>query len=107
MFRLRTTDLRRTLERSGASVIGRCATLSQAHAAIDAGGFDCAVVDLNLHEESGISIPAQLASEQRPFVIATRYGSHAVPETLAIVPRVEKPFDPDKMVQLLAELKLR
>ena len=100
-------DLRRALDRSGASVIGPCATLAQAHAAVDAGGFDCAVVDLNLHGESGISIAEQLATEERPFVIATGYGSPAVPKTLAAVPRIEKPFDPDKILQLLGELKLR
>lgn len=95
-------DLRRTLEASGAEVLGPCATLAQANAAIDAGRFDCAVLDLNLNGESGVPIAERLAREGRTFVIATGYGSPVVPKHLSTAPRIEKPFDPAQVVKMIA-----
>ena len=41
-------DMRRMLSAAGATVVGPCASLSKAEAAVDEGDFDCAVIDLNL-----------------------------------------------------------
>ena len=97
-------DLRRMLEAAGASVIGPVSTLAKAHELIDRRGFDCAVIDLNLHGESAVSIADRLLESDTSFAIATGYGSEIVPERLKHVPRIEKPFDPQQLVQVVAQL---
>jgi hypothetical protein len=68
------------------------------------GRFDCAVVDLNLHGESALPIAEQLVAEGRSFAIATGYESPAVPAHLKAVPRIEKPFDPSALLDMVAQL---
>ena len=97
-------DLRRCLTDAGATVIGPEPTLQRALDAVDAGGFDCAVLDLNLHGASAAPIADRLADLGIPFAIATGYGSAAVPERFNHTPRCEKPFDPARLVQLLSRL---
>jgi DNA-binding NtrC family response regulator len=97
-------DIRQALKRAGAEVVGPVATLDKAQAALDDGSFDCAIVDLNLHGQSAVPIAERLLKQGRSFAIATGYGSLAVPDSLKDVPRVEKPFDPTKIVQLLEQL---
>lgn len=97
-------DLRRALTKAGASVIGPCATVGKTEEAIRAGGFDCAILDLNLSGESGVSLADQLVALNVPFALATGYGSGAVPEHLKGVTRIEKPFDPAAIVEVVARL---
>ena len=97
-------DLRRTLTAAGAEVVGPYATLAKAHVALDRDGFDCAVIDLNLHGESAIPIADRLVEEGKSFAIATGYGSTAVPDRFNRVPRIEKPFDPSAVLKLVGQL---
>lgn len=97
-------DLRRTLKNAGAEVVGPFSTVAQAGDALDRGDFDCAVIDLNLHGESAIPIADRLLADGRRFAIATGYGSAAVPDRLSGVPRIERPFDPSALLQLVADL---
>ena len=97
-------DLRRMLSAAGATVVGPCGSLAKAEAALDEENFDCAVIDLNLAGESAVPIAERLASEGRGFAIATGYGSEALPERLQGVPRIEKPYDPPTLLDLLSQL---
>jgi ActR/RegA family two-component response regulator len=97
-------DLRRMLSSAGAQVIGPASTLNAAQAALDAGGFDYAVVDLNLHGRSAVPIADRLREKSKSFVIATGYDSSIIPERFDHIPRVEKPFDGAKLLRLLQQL---
>ena len=97
-------DLRRTLIAAGAKVVGPYATLAKAQGALDRNGFDCAVIDLNLHGESAIPIADRLIEDGKSFAIATGYGSAAVPDRFNEVPRIEKPFDPPAVLKLVEQL---
>jgi DNA-binding response OmpR family regulator len=97
-------DLRRTLNAAGAKVVGPVSTIAKATDAIDLGDFDCAVIDLNLHGESALPIADRLVSEGRSFAIATGYGSSVVPDRLREVPRIEKPFDPRALLEVVKRL---
>ena len=97
-------DLRRILNSVDAEVVGPFGTIRQANEALDAGGFDCAVLDLNLHGESAIPIADRLLQAGCSFAIATGYGSPAVPERLRDVPWIEKPFDPSTLLKLVGQL---
>lgn len=100
-------DVRRTLIAAGADVLGPFATVPKAQQALDEGGFDCAVIDLNLHGESATPIADRLLEEGKSFAIATGYGSGAVPDRFRQVPRIEKPFDPPALLQLMGRLSSR
>jgi DNA-binding NtrC family response regulator len=95
-------DLRRSLSRAGAKIVGPMGSLAQAETALEKGQFDFAVLDLNLHGESAEIVADQLKIMGIPFAIATGYGSSAVPSRHDDVPRLEKPFDPDQVVEVLS-----
>ena len=95
-------DLRRSLKRAGAEIIGPVGSIALAEDALEKGEFDCAVLDLNLHGESAAVVADQLKIMGIPFAIATGYGSSAVPERHNDVPRLEKPFDASEVVELVS-----
>ena len=97
-------DLRRALTRAGAIVVGPCSDFQRAKQAIEEGGFDCAVLDLNLNDESGVPLADRLRELNVPFALATGYGSEAIPARLKNAPRIEKPFDPGALVELVGRL---
>ena len=97
-------DLRRELIAAGARVVGPVSTVPAAFEAIDRGEFDCAVIDLNLHGVSAVSVANRLIEEGKSFAIATGYGSDVVPDRLKGVPRIEKPFDPPALLRLVLTL---
>jgi DNA-binding NtrC family response regulator len=97
-------DLRKILIAAGARVVGPCSTLSKAHDALDDGEFDCAVIDVNLHGESAIPIAERLMRDGKSFAIATGYETISLPPELTGVPRIEKPFDPQALLQLVGQL---
>jgi DNA-binding NtrC family response regulator len=97
-------DLSRSLAEAGAEVIGPCATIAKAEEAISRQAFDCAILDLNLHGQSGVPVADRLHALGIPFAIATGYGSGAVPAHHEAVPRCEKPFDAAEVIELVSSL---
>jgi DNA-binding NtrC family response regulator len=97
-------DLRKALIGAGAEVIGPIASFNQAQQAVATEHFDCAILDLNLRGESAVPIAEHLLELNIPFTIATGYGSSAVPDELAHVRRVEKPFDPAVILEIVGAL---
>lgn len=98
-------DIKRALIGAGAKVLGPYSTVAKALEALEAEQFDCAVIDLNLHGESAASIAERLTAMGKSFAIATGYGSPAVPEQFKQVPRIEKPFDPAALLNLMEQLR--
>lgn len=97
-------DLRRTLNAAGAAIVGPFSTVAKAQQALNQGEFDCAVIDLNLHGESGLQIADRLTQQGKSFAIATGYGSDAIPDRYSGVPRIEKPFDPPAVLKIVRQL---
>ena len=97
-------DVRRLLDAAGAQVIGPYARFEQAQAAVEENGFDFAILDLNLQGKSAAPIADRLIERGKSFAIATGYGSRAVPKRLQKLPRIEKPFDPPALLELIAEM---
>jgi DNA-binding response OmpR family regulator len=71
---------------------------------VAARGFDRAILDMNLHGEMAYSIADELLKERVPFIIATGCNSASLPERLAGLPRVEKPFQLDRVIAELRAL---
>jgi DNA-binding response OmpR family regulator len=90
------------LEDAGARVLGPASGLPAALSLVDAGGFDCAVLDWNLDGTCSDPIARALEQNGKPFVIATGY--HQVPQEFAAHPLIGKPFDLARLVSIVAEL---
>jgi hypothetical protein len=50
------------------------------------------------------SVSDRLMRDGIPFVIATGYDSESLPARFAGVPRIEKPYDPPRVLDQLAHL---
>ena len=98
-------DLSRALSGAGADVVGPVGTLDEADRKVTEGGFDCAVVDMNLRGDFAYAVAERLGGSGVPFVVTTGYNQSSLPEALADVPRVEKPFAPRDVVDLLVRIR--
>ena len=62
------------------------------------------MINFNLHGERAVLIVDRLLEEGKSCAIATGYGSGSVPDRFQKVPRIEKPFDPPALLQLMGQL---
>ena len=95
-------DMRLVLERCGAQVVGPAPDLSRARELAQAGGFDCAVLDINLHGEHVFTLARELKARGQCFIFATGYGSSFVPLDLKDTPHFEKPLQLDEFARAVA-----
>ena len=79
------------LESLGHSVTATCESVADALAEADKGGFDLAILDVNLKGESVWPVASRLREKNVPFVIATGGHVEAPPAVLAQVPVIGKP----------------
>lgn len=100
-------DLSRELTGAGAQVVGPVGTLAEAEAKVGEGHFDCAVVDMNLRGDFAYAVARRLGEAGVPFIITTGYNSGSLPKELQGIPRVEKPFVPGQVVDLIHGMKVR
>jgi DNA-binding response OmpR family regulator len=56
------------------------------------GGFDVAVLDINLHGDLVFGLARELREAGTPFVFATGYADRFVPPEFAGTPHFEKPL---------------
>ena len=95
-------DLAEALKEAGAEVVGPVGSLRQAEAPLAAGGLDGAVLDMNLRGEHAFALAERLRAAQVPLVIVSGYSAEALPDSLAAIPRLEKPVDSTHAVKALA-----
>jgi CheY-like chemotaxis protein len=75
----------------GYDTVGPVADVDRALAAIDQGGFDLAILDVNLNGRHSSAVAEKLKAHQVPFVFATGYSLQAPPD-FETVPTLQKPF---------------
>jgi DNA-binding NtrC family response regulator len=97
-------DLERILKRNGADVIGPVGERAQAMMLIDQDGFDVAVVDINLHDQTAYPLADELERQAIPFVFATGYSANVIPHRYKHIACWEKPFEPAAIVNELSSL---
>ena len=81
------------LETLGHRVAGTCESLDEAIAKVDEGGFDLAIIDVQLKDGEQVwPLADRLAEEGKPFIIAT--GGHVEPPPVqhADAPVLSKPY---------------
>jgi DNA-binding response OmpR family regulator len=89
------------LESLGHSVTAICESLDDALAVADKGGFDLAILDVNLKGESVWPVAERLRDKQIPFILATGGHVDPPPARFADVPVIEKPYTVDRVTPAL------
>jgi DNA-binding response OmpR family regulator len=89
------------IESLGHKVHATCDSVSGALDAANAGGFDIAILDVNLKGESVWPVARQLRDSGVPFVLAT--GGHVEPPPAGFenTPTIEKPYTVDRVAPAL------
>ena len=81
------------LESLGHEVVGTCETVAEAMSRVEAGGFDLAIVDVQLKDGERVwPVADRLAESGTPFILAT--GGHVDPPPArhAAAPLLSKPY---------------
>jgi DNA-binding response OmpR family regulator len=87
-------DLRQRLQAAGAVVIGPVPSVAKTEALLrDHAEIDCAVLDVNLGEESVLPLADHLSERGVPFVFLSGYGRESLPLRFASAALLHKPFD--------------
>ena len=89
------------LESLGHSVQATCDTVACALKEVDKGGFDLAILDVNLKGENVWPVAMRLRQESVPFVLATGGHVDPPPPEFAHVPVIEKPYTIDRVTPAL------
>jgi len=85
----------------GHDVVGPVSTVADALAHIAGAPFDFAVLDINLSGERSDAVAAALDAIRRPYIFATGYGRHGLPEGSDRIV-LQKPYRLDQIADALA-----
>jgi CheY-like chemotaxis protein len=96
-------DMARWFEEAGVQVVGPAGSVRKALALVSS-DLDAAVLDVNLGDERVFPVADALSTAGVPFVFATGYDAHIIPEIYADVPRCEKPVDMMQLANLLSTM---
>ncbi|MEO6246991.1 MAG: response regulator [Sphingomicrobium sp.] len=85
------------LESLGHTVKGICESVGEAHEAVAAGGFDLAILDVNLKGENIWPVASEMRARGIPFVIASGGHVDPPPAEFTNVPMIDKPYTIDRV----------
>ena len=86
------------LESLGHAVVGTCESLEDALERVQAGGFDLAIIDVQLKDGKQVwPVADRLAESGTPFILATGGHVDPPPAEFAAVPLIEKPYTVDRV----------
>ena len=81
------------LEDLGHQVVGPAHDLEEGLALANAGGFDCAILDISLNGQSSMPIADALRQRGLPFMFASGYPPNPNDDRFKGVPLLQKPFN--------------
>ncbi|PWC39242.1 response regulator [Azospirillum sp. TSO35-2] len=91
----------------GVTCLGPAGSVAAAFVMIDAGGFDIALLDVNLRGERVDAVADRLAAAGIPFVFTTGHGAEGLPDTHRDRPVIAKPFRDQDIIDALARHRPR
>ena len=92
------------LEVCGCTVVGPAGRLASGLELAREGGFDGALLDVNLAGEPSFPIAELLAERHIPFVFLTGYDNPSLfPPQLRTCPRVMQPFDEHDLLKVMVQ----
>ena len=80
------------LDELGCSAVTVASTLAEALAAVEKGGYDLVLLDINLNGVLSLPVAARLKEAGLPFIFTTGYGAAGHNEGYEDVPLVTKPY---------------
>jgi CheY-like chemotaxis protein len=98
MIRMLMEDM---LSDLGFAVAAEASKVHEALAAVNDMAIDIAILDVNLSGETTGPVAEALAARGTPFVFATGYGEHGLPEQFRDRPLLKKPFQIDGLKRML------
>lgn len=93
-----------TIRDLGHDVLGPAMRLETALDAAENEDFDFAVLDINLAGKTSFPVADRLRERQIPFMFASGYGAAGLTDPYRGSPIVQKPFSPERMAEMLAQL---
>lgn len=97
------TDIKRTLKREGAEIVGPVGNLESGLSLADE-DLDAAILDVNLEEASSYPIAERLRDRRVPYLFLTGYDAWALPAEHRDTARLAKPFPPQSVVTMVEAL---
>ena len=92
------------LESLGHDVVGTCESLEEASARVEAGGFDLAILDVQLKDGKRVwPVADRLAEAGTPFILATGGHVEPPPDRHAGAPTLSKPYTIEAIEPVLAK----
>ena len=91
------------LDSLGHKVAATCDTVADALVRVGQGGFDIAIIDVNLNGEQVWPVADRLAAQGVPYILATGGHIEPPPAEHASVPVLSKPFTLDAIEPALTE----
>ena len=91
----------------GCTVVGPASRLDEATELAQAGGIDCAVLDVNLGGQPIFPVADLLRERGCPFAFATGYGDAGLRDVDKGAPVLQKPFREADLARVLGELKIK
>ena len=91
------------LEDLGCNVVFSAASVQEALRVVTDGGFDVALLDVNLAGEKVFPVADELRRLGVPFAFASGYGLDGLRPDLADIPIIQKPFRLSQLQAVLAE----
>jgi CheY-like chemotaxis protein len=98
MIRMLLQDM---LDDLGHTLAGEAGALDEALALARQAEFDIAILDVDLKGQSISPVVEALVKRGLPFVFATGYGQHGVPEPYRMIPTLQKPFEAEALARAL------
>ena len=98
MIRMLMEDM---LSDLGFAVAAQASKVAEALAALNSIAIDVAILDVNLSGETTGPVAEALAARGTPFVFATGYGEHGLPDQFRDRPLLKKPFQIDSLKRML------
>ncbi len=99
MIRMLLQDM---LDDLGHTLTGEAGDIDEALALARQADFDIAILDVNLNGQPILPVVEVLVERGLPFVFATGYGQHGVPQPYRMMPTLQKPFQADALALALA-----
>ncbi len=91
------------LDSLGHSLAGTCDTVPDALARVEQGGFDVAILDVNLNGQRVWPVADRLAEKGIPYILATGGHIEPPPPAHAGAPVLSKPFTLDAIEPVIEE----
>ncbi|MGH6890412.1 MAG: response regulator [Rhizomicrobium sp.] len=96
--------LEQDLREAGYDVLGPFASLGETREAIAREAVDLALLDINMSGEMAWPAADALIAKNVPVILLSGYGESGLPERYRALPRLAKPFDPQRLIDEIRRL---